>query len=102
MIDVLDVDESPKKRGRPAKRPHPSGGDSPAKLKKSSSLSELPDMPKRRGRPKGGRRSLLESVTKSATVKPFVRENWPENGVLLAFGTGDAGQLGCGEDIMGI
>lgn len=99
-VASLDVDESPKKRGRPAKRPRPSGGDSPAKLKKSSSLSELPDMPKRRGRPKGGRRSLLESVTKPATVKPFVRENWPENGVLLAFGTGDAGQLGCGEDIM--
>ena len=59
-------------------------------------------MPKRgRGRPKG-RRSLLESVIKPDTVKPFTRESWPENGVLLAFGTGDAGQLGCGEDIMGI
>ncbi|CAG5111590.1 Oidioi.mRNA.OKI2018_I69.chr2.g5881.t1.cds [Oikopleura dioica] len=97
----LEVEESPKRgRGRPKKRAHPSGGDSPAKMKKSSSLSELPDMPKKRGRPKG-RRSLLETVSRQESfAKPFTREQWPENGVLLAFGMGDAGQLGCGEDIM--
>lgn len=93
----LDVN-SPKKVTR--KRGRPSGTkDSPAKkasLKKSASTSSIST--KGRGRPTKERRSLMAKIIEPP-VAPFSAKDYPNDGVLLAFGMGDAGQLGMTEDV---
>merc|ERR1711990_715068 len=92
------------------KRSRPSGSDSPAKrpkeLTKSISMSSIKSTGRPRGRP---RRSLLTTGSAGArdrtsgvlapVTTSYKMESQPR-GKLLAFGMGDAGQLGLGEDIM--
>ena len=83
------------------------GTESPAKkpkeLSKSASTSSLASSgsaPARgRGRPPNSRRSLLAKLPEPPVTDAFKIETAPR-AKLLAFGMGDAGQLGMGEDIM--
>jgi len=100
-------DEKPKRESSKRKRTS-RGTESPAKkpkekstsLSKSSSMSSLASNGgvRQRGRP---RRSLNPTmkVPEKPVAEAFKLETQPR-GVLLAFGMGDAGQLGMGEDVM--
>lgn len=104
-------DEKPKRETSKRKRTS-RGTESPAKkpkekstsLSKSSSMSSLASTNgasngvRQRGRP---RRSLNPTmkVPEEPVAEAFKLETQPR-GVLLAFGMGDAGQLGMGEDVM--
>ena len=86
---------------KPIKRKRSSRGqESPAKkpkeLSKSASTSSLS---RGRGRPAGARRSLLAKLPEPPVTDAYKIETQPR-AKLLAFGMGDAGQLGMGEDIM--
>lgn len=94
-------DDKPKRETSKRKRTS-RGTESPAKkpkeLSKSNSMSSLSNAPRQRGRP---RRSLnpIAKVPETPVAPAFKIESMPR-GMLMAFGMGDAGQLGMGEDIM--
>jgi len=99
-------DEKPKRETSKRKRTS-RGTESPAKkpkekstsLSKSSSMSSLTSNGVRgRGRP---RRSLnpVMKVPETPVAEAFKLETQPR-GILLAFGMGDAGQLGMGDEVM--
>lgn len=84
---------SPKKRTR--KRNRISGSESPAKLSRSVSASALAP-PRGRGRPR-----LSDIGARPVNpVKSHKVADYATGGILMAFGMGDAGQLGMGEDIL--
>jgi len=95
-----------KKESKTIKRKRSSRGvESPAKkpkeLAKSASTSSLASSRPARGRPAGGsaRRSLLAKLPEPPVATAYKIATQPR-AKLLAFGMGDAGQLGMGEDIM--
>ena len=99
--------DSPKKNSR--KRGRPKGTESPAKLSRSASATSLGSgmgngmrngIRRGRGRPKGRMSDIGTKLAAEPPVKPIVLADLPTGGVLMAFGMGDAGQLGMGEDIM--
>merc|ERR1739838_45805 len=99
--DEEKVEKKDETTNKPIKRKRSSRGqESPAKkpkeLSKSASTSSLS---RGRGRPAGARRSLLAKLPEPPVTDAYKIETQPR-AKLLAFGMGDAGQLGMGEDIM--
>ena len=97
------VEEKQEIKGSKRKRSS-RGTESPAKkpkeLSKSASTSSLATTSTRgRGRPANSRRSLMAKVPEPPVTEAFKIETAPR-AKLLAFGMGDAGQLGMGEDIL--
>lgn len=91
-VKKLEVN-SPKKRTQ--KRNRISGSESPAKLSRSVSASALAP-PRGRGRPR-----LSDIGARPVNpVKSHKVADYATGGILMAFGMGDAGQLGMGEDIL--